>query len=114
MTMQIKTNNQPRPLVYWYELTDAERAELDYLDTESAQDDFRGFRYKGQVYDLGEFSAVRTRAQQATAQNSFACTVESGDPLSGWHGVLADSYFSGVAVRYSGDFESVTVATFFS
>ena len=112
--MQIKTNNQPRPVLYWYDLAASERAEFDYVDDETRQADFRGFRYRGAVYDLGEFSAVRTRSQQARSLAPFAHTVEDADPLAKWHGVQADTYFSGVAVRYSHDCDSVTVATFYS
>ena len=112
--MQIKTNNQPRPVIYWYDLTDAERAELDYIDTDTAQDDFRGFRYKGAVYDLGEFSAICTRSQQARSQYSFAHTAEDDSPLAAWHGIQTDSYFSGVVVRYSDDFDTVTVGRAYS
>lgn len=108
--MQIKTNNQPRPVLYWYDLTDKERAELDYIDTETARDDFRGFRYKGAVYDLGEFSVIRTREQQARSLHHTAHTAEDGSPLAAWHAIQTDSYFSGVLVRLSRCGDEVTAA----
>jgi hypothetical protein len=107
--MQIKTNNQPRPALYWYDLTDKERAELDYLDTETARDDFRGFRYKGAVYDLGEFSVIRTSTQQARSLSMYAHTAEDDSPLAEWHAIQTDSYFSGVVVKISRDGDDVTV-----
>lgn len=113
--MQIKTNNQPRPVVYWYELTDAERADLDYIDTDTARDDFRGFRYKGAVYDLGEFSAIRTRTQQAQRLHHTAHTAEDDSPLARWDGIQTDSYFSGTVVRYADrDADAVIVGLAYS
>lgn len=83
--MEIITNNQQRDVLYWYDLTDAERAELDYIEEQEKQESFQGFRYKGNIYDLGEFVVIRSRTQQAKAQNSFAHTCENDSPLLGWH-----------------------------
>lgn len=83
--MQIHTNNIPREVVYWHELTNVERAEFDYLDREG-QSDTTFFRYKGNVYDLGEF-------MRAPADANF----------NGWDGYANDSFFSGVVVKYARD-----------
>ena len=91
-TMTIKTNNVPRDVVYWYELTDAERAEFDYLDSDDAQCSASFFRYRGNVYDLGEFMV---------------------SPIKGWDGIRNDSYFSGILVRYVEDCERVIVAAYY-
>ena len=91
-TMTIKTNNVPRDVLSWYELTDAERAEFDYLDSDTAQSDASFFRYRGNIYDLGEFMI---------------------SPLKGWDGYHSDSYFSGILVRYVEDCERVIVATYY-
>ena len=40
--MKIKTNNQPRDILSWYDLTPAERKEFDYLE----EGDGSFFRYK--------------------------------------------------------------------
>jgi hypothetical protein len=97
--MDIKTNHKPRPTVYGWELTDKERAEFDYLD------DINGgsfFRYKGAVYDLGEFMRI---------DHVRECLPET---FTGWHGYQSDTFFSGLLVRYSGDFESVVIGQYFS
>lgn len=112
--MEIITNNQPRNVLYWYELTDAERGELDYIEEQEKQESFQGFRYKGCVYDLGEFVAILSRDQQAKAQNSFAHTCENDDPLLNWQGISSESYFSGVVVKYINNYESVIVGRYFS
>jgi len=94
--MEIKTNHKPRPIVYGWELTEKERAEFDYLD-DINEGSF--FRYKGHVYDLGEFM----RTEQG-----------GGLELLGWQGISTDSYFSGTIVRLSHDGESITVARIYS
>ena len=76
--MEIKTNNQPRNLMYFYELTEKEMQEFDYLtDEEIVERDF--VRYKGIVYDLGEFIV---------------------SPPEEWDGFHPESFFSGILVKY--------------
>lgn len=105
--MKIRTNNHYRPVLYWWELTDAERADLDYVEEQSKQDDFRGFRYKGQVYDLGEFVAIGKRSENGAP--SARHSVDDDSPLLRWHGIQTESYFSAIVVRYSSDYEYVAV-----
>lgn len=105
--MRVTTNNVPRDVVEAYELTPTERAEFDYLDwaaIERGEDSASFFRYRGNVYDLGEFSS------------SWGLSRESGMPadLASWHGYISDSYFSGIVVRYTDDHERVIVGTFYS
>ena len=93
--MKIRTNNKPRHIVYGFELSDKEKQAFDYLANDL--DDASFFRYKGQVYDLGEFMRI-----------------EENSPLSGWHGYASDSFFSGLVVKYCNEYESVTVGQYFS
>ena len=101
--MTIRTNNRERPILCAYELTPAELKEFDYLPTDSDGDpEGSFFRYKGNVYDLGEFM----RIERAVAPHR---------QREGWErfdGYATDSYFSGVLVRYSSDFEAVIVARY--
>jgi len=90
--MKIVTNNQPRQLLDWDNLTPKEQKELDYFDPSEDSGNF--FRYKGQVYDLGEFMRV--------------------DSLPGWDGASAQSAFHGVLVKVVGDCQSVIVGSFYS
>ena len=92
--MRIITNNQPRNLVYGDELTAAERADFDYVED---IDSHAFFRYRGVVYDPSEFLQWDNPASP-THQD--------------WHGVRSDSYFSGVVIRYTEDFEQVVVGTY--
>lgn len=95
----VKTNLQPRPVIDWTELTEAEKKELDHVDTDDKQDCFNGFRFKGQVWDFEEF--LRT---------------EHDGPLSkaGWVGIAGQSAFHGVVLHISQDMETVVVGQVFS
>jgi hypothetical protein len=100
----IRTNRQPRAILQRYELSQRESAEFDYL----ADDEGTFFRYRGLVYDLGEFCRV-------IPQGSTRChPTECDDPaFSGWDGYMSDSFFSGVLVKFVDD-ESVIVGAYAS
>jgi hypothetical protein len=73
----VRTNNKPRLIIDDYELTPAERAEFDYIDWDaSAKAEF--FRYKGQLYDMGEFMTT--------------VTLPESNPLQKWHAYYSDSW----------------------
>ena len=83
--LKIYTNNKPRPLFYGYELTPRERENFDYYDQDEIES-ISFFRYKGEVYDLGEFMRL-----------------DKNSPFLGWHGYLSDSFFSGILVKFCDD-----------
>lgn len=92
----ITTNGVPRDLISAWELTEAERAEFDYHDwaaIEDGRDSAEFFRFRGQLYDLGEFIS------------DWGITRGSGLPhwLDGWHGYASHSYSSGLVVRWPVD-----------
>jgi hypothetical protein len=96
--LEIKTNNIPRDILDGSELTLAEREEFAYLDwqaIDSGTDSASFFRYKGETYDLGEFS------------RDFG-------PFPTWDGYLSDSFFSGILVKYVENFERVIVGRYLS
>ena len=85
--MKIRTNNHPRDLISWQELTDAEKKEMDWIvNPEETGYDF--FRYRGEVYALATFIRIEL-------------AVDS--PLKGWEGQAGDSYTSGMLVKYAKD-----------
>lgn len=100
MSITIRTNHVPRPVINAWELTPEERKEFDYLDWEAierGEDSASFIRYRGELYDLSEF--VRIVPQGGTDPNGFAHYDHSGD-LAGWDGIRTDSFFSGLVVRY--------------
>ena len=94
--MNIATNNIPRPVLYWEDLTPDERAEFDYVGDNPH--DFSFFRYKGEVYDLGEFQRIPDGIQYAKWR--------------GWHSYQSDSYFSGVLVKLDPGADTVIVGRY--
>lgn len=92
--MHIKSNNQFRFLLDWYELSLKEQAEFDW---EGVENDMY-FRYRGQVYSLASFMRI-----------------DSNSPLHclNWHGSHGDSYFSGILIRLSDCNDAVVVGRYF-
>ena len=91
----IKTNNQPRQPMSGLTLElfvgDKQAAKIrqqfDYLtDEEFENESF--INYKGYVYAMSDFMRVN---------------VTSDSPMYDWHGVAADSYFSGVLIKLCDD-----------
>jgi hypothetical protein len=87
----VTTNGRPRLLLDWDQLTKKEQAQFDYLDED--QRIGRDFvRYRGWVYDLGQFLLFRVRVFGWDAHNG------------------GDSFFSAVYVRFVDD-DHVVMAT---
>ena len=105
MTTTVRTNNHKRPVLNRWDLTAKESAEFDYL----AEDEGQFFRFKGNVYDLGEFS--RITAPGSERLHPMECQAQA---FQGWDGYAGDSFFSGVLVKYADEFESVIVGQYFS
>lgn len=99
--MEIITNNKSRHIIYGFELSEKEKEQFDYLDN---IDECSFFRYKEEIYDLGEF----IRINKVTAPHPQRTGWEN------WHGYSSDSYFSGILVRYTSDYESVIVGRYYS
>lgn len=87
--MRITTNHHVRPTVDGCELTSAEREQFDYVDwpaVDDGRDSATFFRYRGRLYDLSEFTRLEASPDA---------------PMAGWDGGSADSFFSGVLVRFA-------------
>ena len=92
------SNYKPRNLIYGYQLTDNERKDFDYITPEDF-DTHDFLRYKGVVYDIGEFMRIN-----------------SNSPFYPyWHGQYNNSYFSGILIRIDpDDSDRVIVGTFYA
>jgi hypothetical protein len=101
IVFKIITNHQYRDLIYGYELSESERADFDYVED---IDSHSFFKYRGVVYDPGEFAP--------TPHNEPAR--QDLNVLSDWHGYQPDSFFSGIVIKYSDDYESVKVGLYLS
>ena len=81
--MTITTNHRLRPIIMGYELSPAEAASFDYL----AEDELPHamfFRYRGEVYDMNEFTVIRPNCD---------------DELSTWDAIRTDTVFSATVIR---------------
>jgi hypothetical protein len=92
----IRTNNVPRDLLDWSDLTNKEQAEFDYIDDPQYATQ-RFFRYRGWTYDVQEFMSAN-----------------GNNALMGWDGYSSDSYFSGVLIKLVCECERVIVASYYS
>lgn len=87
--LTIICNNVPRDIVDARELTEAERADFDYLDwkaIEAGEDSASFVRYKGELIDLGDLERW-TIAPITYMQAAFDA-------------YRSDSFFSGLLFRY--------------
>jgi len=84
--MKITTNHNRREIIDGFELTASEREQFDYLDwarLDEGRDSASFFRYRGELYDLGNF--MRNSAPE------------------GWDAGVADSAFSGIVVKLANE-----------
>lgn len=96
MALEIITNNVPREIIYYWDLTEKEKKEFDWIEN-GEESDYSFFRYKGKVYCLANFMRI-----------------DNNDDLKGWHGYSCDSYFSGTLVKYCEDNDFVIVGSYFA
>ena len=97
--MKVITNNQPRDIIDGWELSPDARGEFDYIDwpaVERGEASPQFFRFKGELHDLGEFSATGVFG-------------ETYPEVGQWDGYRSDSFFSALVVRYVEDYERVVV-----
>ena len=105
--MNVITNHQPREVIDAWQLTADERREFDYLDwiaIEEGRNSASFFRYRGELYDLGEFSVFDYPYFE---RNESEWAKE-------WDGIQTDSYFSATLIRYTDNYEAVVVARCYS
>jgi len=92
--MKIITNIVSCPIRYGYEVPEKFRSYFDYIDDIN---DGSFFEYRGQWYNLGEF----TRAPEDVVK-------------LGWQGIAGDSHFSGILIKLSDGACSVIVGRYYS
>jgi hypothetical protein len=97
MSYTIKTDHKWRNFLYGYDLTAKELKEFDYIPSKDIETSMF-FRYRGHCYDVNEFMGL-------------GCLPEDS-PLKGWYVYLGDSFFSGIVIRFSKDYEQYQVGRF--
>lgn len=93
----IKTNNHPRAILGWHDLSKKEQKEFDWMDEET-KDGAEFVRYKGWVYYINDFMRCWPDVEE----------------MKGWDGYEADSYFSGVLIKFVDNYERVIMGRIYS
>lgn len=97
--LKIITNNVPRDLIEYHELTPEEQTQFDYIDPTTEYYYFF-FRYKGELYDVGDCEVA-----------DFAY---ANHPFKDWSGYFSETFFSGVLFRFERHMESVVVGRYYT
>jgi hypothetical protein len=98
--MTVKTNNQPRELLAWFELAPADSKDFDYVDGEDRYSP-RFVRYRGSWYDVND--------------SQYAGGLGFPESLKAWDGIVTESFSSGVLFKYTDpQCESVVVGRYYS
>jgi len=101
MTATIKTNNQPRELMYLADFPLARqqqiRSDFDWMEDIDSTQGF--FEYRSTVHHLENFLRVNAGTDDVT---------------QGWDGYKAESYFTGTLVRLCSDPDFVIVGSYCS
>lgn len=97
--MKIITNSKPRELVTFHDIPKKAQSDFDYV-TDDAQCEYRFIQYKGSWYDTYDTQRIGVDIGQFMG---WAMAVEKDSPLSKWHAVISESYFSGVIFRFNGE-----------
>lgn len=97
-SIQIKTNNQARPLLTYDELTTKQQAFFGELELEQV-DNWKGFVFKGQAYCLDDFVMFSEHSEEKKL---------------GWDGGMAQNAFHAVIVKLDmQNLDSVVVGQLF-
>ena len=91
--LTIRTNNKPRPIIYWHELTEEQRKEFDFTSADGCS----YVKYKSCIHCISEFMRV-----------------DGDSPLKGWHGYESNSFFSGTLVKFCEDTDYVIMGEYYS
>ena len=92
----IITNNTPRYLYSYLELSDKVRTEFDYL-SEEQHDELRFVKYKQTWYDVYESVCIVPRSSKY--HPPFAYIVDDDSELAKFDCMAVDSYYSGICFR---------------
>jgi hypothetical protein len=107
--MNIITNNHQRQMACLAELPDNVRADFDYV-AKDGDHTARFVQYKGAWYDVLDAQFI---TREARYPMGWAMAVTEDSPLASWHGIVSETFFSGVLFRFVGD-DEVIVGRYFT
>ena len=100
MAVTIKTDGKWRNLLYGYELPKKQRKEFSYIKSQQEFDTTNFAKYRGNYYDVSDFSHIGDRMGYGEFKS--------------WHGIVSDTYFSGIVIKLSSDGERYKIGRFYS
>ena len=87
--IKIISNYHVRDILYWYELTEKEKNDQDWvLSNENDPDEFQFFRFKGSIYPLSNF--LYYPSMWGNKPEEF----------KDWDSYMSDSFFSGILIKF--------------
>lgn len=111
-TMEIKTDNRPRPLVSFHDLPPKVMLDFDYIDDENDMHSDRFVQYKGAWYDTLDTQAIRVSKD---CPMGWAMVVAPDHPFADWHAIVSETFFSGVLFKFvNDDYDHVVVGRYYS
>jgi len=99
-TLEIKTNNVARPIIYACELSKKDWKNLGYEEDEQSraeQDGDSFIKYKGNIYPLGDFMRL-----------------DDNSLFKGWQGYISESFFSGILIKFCQDNDFAIIGNYCS
>jgi len=98
--MQVKTNNTLRSFLYGYQVPDKVLSDFSHLSEDEKQDGW--IKYRNSYYHMSDFTTT-----QGPYGNQEIYKL-------GWHGLLTDTFFSGIVIKILDDGESYQIGTIYS
>lgn len=95
--LQIISNNQPRQIIFGFELPKSKRKDFDYIKDDMDFNNNQFVQYRGDYYNLDEFMRI-----------------ENNSELKNWDGYSSDTYFSGTLIKLCEDGDSVIMGRYYS
>lgn len=90
--MSIKTNNQPRQLLYLSDFSERDQAKIrqdyDWMDKDDIEFNYGFFKYRGTIFHLQDF--------QRYSDNS-------------WDGCYGLNYFASILIKLTDDYDHIIV-----
>jgi hypothetical protein len=102
MPTLLRTNYHEREWLSWWDLSDSERAELEWADPDGSF-----LRYRGVAYSICQFESRQFSELPGKRGGYFSEPIE-------WVGIHCDSFFSGVVLGISRDGETYIAGTIIS
>lgn len=103
MSIQITTNNVPRPVLTSIQVPRTHWGQLD-IDPDDWEDNRSFVKYKGEYIDLDDFQTTKRGPWNHGLPEEFG----------NWDAYMSDTYFSGLLIRMVDDFENAILAHYFT